>query len=341
MASLAARESFVPSLRMVRAVTLGVALLVVMVLLSLMIGAGEVGPRRVIDYLFGGTDADAQFVVNELRLPRTIVGIMVGAALGVAGTILQTVTRNPLAEPGLLGVSAGASFAVVIAIALGASVATLNVYVAIAGAMVGCLFALSVARLSGVGDDPVRVVLAGAALSSLLSAMTSLILLVDERTADEVRFWTVGAVAGRDVGDIVRVLPALVVGVIVVVLLARPLAALTLGESVARSLGHRPRLTRIGALLAVAIFVGAATAVAGPIAFIGLVVPFAARALVGPDVRRALIVSALLGPSVVLLADVVSRLLVRPSEMPIGVMTAIIGAPVLIAVVRARRLPTL
>jgi iron complex transport system permease protein len=312
-----------------------------MVLLSLMIGAGEVGPAQVVDYLLGSNDPDARFVVNELRLPRTIVGIMVGAALGVAGTILQTVTRNPLAEPGLLGVSAGASFAVVIAIAAGASVATLSVYVAIIGALGGCLFALAVARLNGVGDDPVRMVLAGAALSSLLGAMTSLILLVDERTADEIRFWTVGAIAGRDLSDVAHVLPVLAVGLIVVVVIARPLAALALGENVAQSLGHRPRVPRIGALVAVAIFVGAATAVAGPIAFVGLVVPFAARALVGPDVRRALVMSVLLGPSVVLLADVVSRVLVRPSELPLGVMTALIGAPVLVAVVRARRLPTL
>ncbi|SNR69271.1 FecCD family ABC transporter permease [Blastococcus mobilis] len=311
------------------------------VLASLAFGAGEVGPARAFGALTTGTDEDARFAVLQLRLPRTLVAVAVGLALGVAGAVLQAAARNPLAEPGLLGVSAGASFAVVVAIAAGASAATLGPWVAVLGAAAGCLLAIGAARLRGTGDDPVRLVLAGAALSGLLGAGTSVVLLLDQRTADEVRFWTVGSVAGRDLGTLAQVGPALAVGLLIALLVARPLSALSLGDATARGLGHRPARARVLAIVAVALLVGGAVAAAGPIAFVGLVVPFLARALVGPDLRRVLAVSLLLGPAVVLVADVASRLLVRPYEMPLGVVTALLGAPVLVAVVRSTRLPSL
>ena len=321
-------------------VVLLVAVLMATGLVSLLLGSGEVGPGRAARALLAG-DADARFTVWSLRWPRTLVGAVVGAALGTAGAVLQAAARNPLAEPGLLGVSAGASTAVVLVIALGGSVATLGPYAAVAGALLGCLAAVGAARLHGVGDDPVRLVLAGAAISGLLGSLTSVLLLVDQRSADEVRFWTVGSVAGRDLAVLAGVLPALVLGAVLVLLVARPLSALSLGEQVAAGLGTRPRRTRLAAMAAVALLVGAATAAAGPIAFVGLVVPFAARALVGPDLRRVLLPCVLLGPVVVVGADVVSRLVVRPYELPLGVVTALVGAPVLVAVVRARRVPAL
>jgi iron complex transport system permease protein len=330
-----------PATRLARGLLWGGAALALAVLGSLLLGAGEVGPGRALPVLLGAGDADASFAVLELRLPRTVVAVAVGVALGVAGAVLQTAARNPLAEPGLLGVSAGASFAVVLVIASGASAATLGPWVAVLGAGAGCLLAVGAARLRGTGDDPVRLVLAGAALSSLLHAATSVVLLLDQRTADEVRFWTVGSVAGRDLGTLSEVGPVLAAGVLVALLVARPLSALALGDDVARGLGHRPARARSLAMAAVALLVGGAVAAAGPIAFIGLVVPFLARALVGPDLRRVLAVSVLLGPAVVLVADVASRLLVRPYEMPLGVVTALVGAPVLVAVVRSTRMPSL
>ncbi|MDG9701387.1 iron ABC transporter permease [Streptomyces sp. DH37] len=310
---------------------------------SLLVGAGDVGPARAAAVLLGGGDgdADARFTVLELRLPRTAVAVAVGAALGVAGAVLQATARNPLAEPGLLGVSAGASFAVVLAIVLGASATTVGPYAAVLGAAAGCLLALGAARLRGAGDDPVRLVLAGAAFSGMVGAASSVLLLVDQRAADEIRFWTVGSVVGRGTGDLLAVLPVLLVGLAVAAAVGPALSALALGDDVATGLGHRPRRVRAAAVASVALLVGGATAVAGPVAFVGLVVPFAARALVGPDLRRLLGVSVLLGPAVVLLADVVSRLVVRPYEMPLGVMTALFGAPVLVAVVRSSRLPAL
>jgi len=324
-----------------RGLAVTVPLLALAVAASLALGAGEVTPDRALDVLLGGGDPEARFVVGELRAPRTVVGLAVGAALGVAGAVLQAVARNPLAEPGLVGVSAGAAFAVVASVALGATAATVGPHVAVLGAAAGCLVALGAARLRGTGDDPVRLVLAGAAVSALLGAATSLLLLLDQRTLDEVRFWTVGAIGGRDLGVLAGATPALGVGLVLAAAVARPLGALALGDDVARGLGHRPGRVRTGAVAAVALLVGAATAVAGPIAFVGLVVPFAARALVGPAVGRVLAVGVVLGPALVLLADVVSRLLVRPYEMPVGVVVAFLGAPVLVAVVRSARLPTL
>ena len=313
---------------------------------SLLFGAGAIGPLDSLDTLIRAlsghiSDDNAWFTIESLRAPRTAIGVLVGAALAVAGALLQAVTRNPLAEPGLLGVSGGATFAVAIAIALGADAASLRVPVAQFGALAGCVAVLAASRIRGAGDDPVRLVLAGAVLSGLLYALTSLILLFDERTADEIRFWVVGSFAGRRPDDVIALLPGLAVAAVVVVGIARPLAALALGEHVASGLGHRPRLVRLLVVLAVALLVGSATAIAGPIAFIGLVAPFVARGLAGPDVRTTLWLCLPIGAVLTLGADVVSRLVVRPSELPLGVLTALIGAPVLVAVVRSRRLPTL
>lgn len=332
-----------PASRLPAPLALGYAALCLLLLCvaSLLLGAGDIGILPSLQALLGGSDDDARFIVFELRWVRTELALLVGIALGAAGVLLQAVTRNPLAEPGLLGVSAGASFAVVLAINLGASAANLHLGVAMLGALAGCVLVLLVTRMRGVGDDPVRLVLAGAAFSGMLGALSSLLLLWDQRTADEMRFWVIGALAGRPLDTLDWSLPGLLGGLLMALLVVRPLAALALGERVASGLGHHPQLTRLGTLLAVAILVGTATAAAGPIAFIGLIVPYIARRLVGSDIRRTLGLSMLLGPCVLLLADVISRLLVRPYELPVGVVTAFVGAPILIAVVRNHRLPTL
>jgi len=320
---------------------IALAFLSLATLASFVVGAGEVTPARALTALFGQRDAEAHFVVFELRMVRTMLGISVGVALGAAGSLLQAATRNPLAEPGLLGVSAGASFAVVLAISFGSSAAGLHVWVAVAGALGGCLLVLMVSQVQGVGDDPVRLVLAGAAFSSMLMALTTLLLLFDQRTADEIRFWIIGALGGRSADILSWTAPMIIVSLAIMLVLIRPLASLALGEQVATGLGHNPRLTRLLTLIVVAFLVGAATAAAGPISFVGLIVPFAARALVGSDIRRVLWMAVLLGPSLVLVADVLSRLVVRPYELPIGVIAAVIGAPVLVFVVRSQRVPTL
>ncbi|MEL0612028.1 iron ABC transporter permease [Marinomonas arenicola] len=318
-----------------------VFLLALSCFLSLLYGAGSIGPFEALQVLFNQGSSEAYFVVTELRLPRTLVGLFVGLSLGVAGALMQAVARNPLAEPGLLGVSAGSTFAVALALVMGASAATLTVSIAQIGALVGCFCVITAARMQGQNRDPIRLVLAGAALSSLLVALTSLLLLYDQRAADEIRFWVTGSVAGRGLDQLTAVLPSMFIAVMGTVYVARPLSSLALGEKVAIGLGHNPGRIRLIVIVCVALFVGAAVAVAGPVAFVGLVVPFAARALIGPDIRRTLWLCLPIGPMVVINADTLSRLIAQPAEMPLGVLTAIVGAPVLLAIVRARRLPTL
>lgn len=308
---------------------------------SLLLGTGEVSWLRSLRWLLGADDEQAQFVVLELRGQRTVLGFIVGAALAAAGAVLQTMTRNPLAEPGLLGVSAGASFAVVVAIYFGASAASLGIWVAMLGALIGCLLVLGVSRVSGGSQDPVRLILAGAAFSGLLLSVTSLFLLSDQRTADEMRFWVIGALAGRPGEIILWAGFGVLVGVLLVALNLRALAAMALGEKIAQGLGHRPKTVQFLIVLGVAILVGCATAAAGPIAFVGLVVPFLVRALVGADIRRVFFLSLIFGPVVVISADIISRLVIPPYELPVGVLTAFLGAPILMYVVRQRRLPTL
>ncbi|WP_010322082.1 FecCD family ABC transporter permease [Marinobacterium stanieri] len=315
--------------------------LLLVCLASLMLGAGDLSPQAALQALFGQSSDEANFIVRELRLPRTLIGFLVGAMLSCAGALMQTLARNPLAEPGLLGVSAGSSFAVTLALMLGASAATLTVHVAQLGALAGCLLVLSAARIQGVGNDPVRLVLAGATLTGLLLSLISLLLMFDQRSADEIRFWITGSVAGRSLDIALQLMPSLGLAFILTLIIIRPLASLALGERAAQGLGHHPGRIRFIAVVIVALLVGSATAVAGPIIFVGLVVPFIARALAGPDIRRTLWLCLTLGPIIVISADTLSRLLVAPAELPLGVLTALIGAPVLLMVVRSRRLPTL
>lgn len=318
-----------------------VLLLALCCVCSLLFGAGEIGPGAAIQTLLGNGDDDAHFVIYELRLPRTLVGLVAGLCLGVAGALMQAVARNPLAEPGLLGVSAGSSFAVALALSFGMSIVTLPVELAQIGALVGCFCVIGVAKMQGQRNDPIRLVLAGAALTSLLTAMTSILLLYNEKAADEIRFWVTGSVAGRPLDQLVTLIPSLLIALACVLYVARPLASLALGERVAIGLGYKPSRIRLIVVLAVALLVGAATAIAGPVIFVGLVVPFVARALVGADIRRTLWLCLPLGPVMIISADVFSRLIAQPAEMPLGVLTAIVGAPVLLVIVRSQRLPTL
>jgi iron complex transport system permease protein len=321
---------------------IAVALLVLVVLLSLAVGSKQIPLGSVIRAFTDFNGSNDHLVVRELRLPRTIVGVLVGAALGTAGALMQAITRNPLADPGLLGVNAGAALAVVIGIAVfNLGSLTAYVWLAFAGAMVTAVAVYAVGSIGRGGATPVRLALAGAALSALLGSFTSAVVLLDRQTLDQFRFWAVGSLAGRDQAIMVQVLPFVIVGLVVGLGCARPLNALGLGEETARALGTRIGWTRAATALSVTLLCGAATAACGPIGFIGLVVPLAARAITGPDQRWLLPYSAVLGPVVLLACDIVGRIIARPSEVQVGIMTAAIGGPAFVFLVRRVRMAQL
>jgi iron complex transport system permease protein len=285
---------------------------------------------------------DDHLIVRSLRLPRTVLGLAVGASLGVAGAVMQGVTRNPLADPGILGIEAGASLAVVTGIyVFGIGSLTGYVWFAFAGAAVASVVVYALGSLGRGGATPVKLALAGAAMASLLGSFTSAILLLDVATLDQYRFWVVGSLAGRDGTIATQVLPFIAVGLVLAAASARQLNILALGDDVARSLGQRVGRARLTSAVAVILLCGAATAACGPIGFIGLTIPHIARAICGPDYRWIVPWSIVLAPVLLLGADILGRVLARPGELQVGIVTALLGAPFFIALVRRRKLAEL
>lgn len=317
-------------------------ILVLVALASVAVGAKSIPVGSVLDALLRFDGSNDHLVVRELRVPRTLIGIGVGAALGLAGAVMQGVTRNPLADPGILGVNAGASLAVVVAINV-LGVRTLNGYVwfAFVGAAIVSVGVYALGSLGRDGATPVKLALAGAAVAAMLGSITTGILLLDVTTLDQFRFWVVGSIAGRDKEIALQVAPFLVAGGVLALASARSLNSMGLGEDVARSLGLRVGLARGVAALSVVLLCGGATAAAGPIAFVGLTIPHVARSICGPDHRWLLPYSAVLAPILLLGADVIGRVVVRPGELQVGIVTALLGAPFFIALVRRRRLAQL
>jgi ABC-type Fe3+-siderophore transport system permease subunit len=316
-----------------------VALVLAASLASIAVGTRSLAPGEVWRALFDSDPtSEAAVIVQQLRVPRTVLGLMVGAALGMSGALMQGHTRNPLGDPGLLGVTAGASLAVVVAIAyLGVTTPSGYVWFAFAGALAGTVLVYAVGAAGKGGATPVTLALAGAALSALLFAMVRAIVVSDSATLDSFRFWQVGALAGRGAEVAWQVGPFIAVGVVLALANSPALNLLGLGEDVARGLGQRIWLARVVGLAAITLLCGAATAACGPIAFVGLVVPHVVRALTGPDHRWLVPCSALLGAALLLVADVLGRVLARPGELQVGIVLAMVGAPFFIALVRRRR----
>ncbi|WP_146360574.1 FecCD family ABC transporter permease [Arthrobacter yangruifuii] len=309
---------------------------------SVAIGARPIAPGTVWDAVTAFDPSNGDHAVVLSRIPRTVLGVLAGAALGLAGAAMQGVARNPLADPGILGVNAGAAFAVVLGIyVFGVTRLTGYVWFALAGATAAAVVVYLVASLGREGATPVKLALAGAALSAGLMSLLSAVLVSSQQTLDTFRFWQVGSVSGRDWDTILAVLPFLAAGALIAVSTGRVLNGLSLGDDVARGLGQRVGLSRGITALGVVLLCGAATAAAGPIAFIGLVIPHVVRSFTGPDYRWILPFSMLLAPALLVSADVAGRVLLPPGEIPVGVTTAVIGAPVFIWLVRRRKLAEL
>lgn len=323
-------------IRLTVGLLLAMLLLVIAIAASLAAGARDIPIGTVIEALVrpDPTVTD-QGVVLDLRVPRTTVGLLAGLALGLAGALMQGITRNPLADPGLLGVNAGASLFVVAGIAwFGVTSALGFVWFAFTGAAVTTAVVYLIGSLGREGATPVKLALAGTALTAAVTSLITIILLSDGEAFDRYRFWSAGSLVVRGLDSAVQLAPFILAGGILAALVARTLNALALGDDLARGLGQNVVAARILCAFAVVLLCGSATALAGPIVFVGLAVPHLARWFTGPDYRWILALSGLLGPTLLLLADVLGRVIARPGEIEAGLVVAFLGAPVLIALVR-------
>jgi len=337
-----------PATRHRNGAALGVGLLVLVVVLgvvcvlSITLGTRGIGLGAIVDAFRDRDDSVDATVIREMRVPRTLIGLCAGAALGLAGALLQGLTRNPLADPGIMGVNTGASAFIVSGIALfGTQSMTVYIWFAFAGAAVATVLVYGVASFGREGATPVKLALAGAAVSAGFYAITTGVVVSNIEALNQMRFWQVGALSGRYWDELVRSAPFIVVGIVITLLLGRALNGLALGDDMAVALGQRVGRTRTVVVVTVTLLAGAATAACGPIVFIGLVVPHVARALCGPDYRWILPYTLVLSPIVLLVADVIGRLALQPGELQVGVVLGIVGAPAFIALVRNRSLAKL
>ncbi len=315
---------------------LGLVLLAGLVLFSLVLGVRTIHPSAAVGAFLSYDPALAEhLIVRDYRLPRALLAILCGAAFGVSGALIQAATRNPLADPGILGVNAGAAFFVTLAVGVfGWRTIDSYLWAAFAGASMVTLLTYALGAAGREGATPVRLVLSGVALSAVLGGIGATVTLLDPQAFDALRQWSVGSVSGRGMPVVATVAPFIAVGLVAALAAARPLNALALGADLARSLGADVLKARILVVVAVTLLSGAATAAVGPIGFIGLMVPHAVRWCTGPDQRRIVLLTMVFSPVLLLAADIAGRLVLYPSEVEAGIVTAFLGAPVLILLAR-------
>lgn len=320
-----------------------IVLLLVLMTLSLMVGAKSLTPHTVWEALTAPNQSYDHQAVQAIRVPRTILAVAAGAALGLAGALIQAFTRNPLADTGILGVNAGAAFAVALGIALmDMSSMTDYMWLSFIGALIT---AVAVYFISGGGGrvtpTPVQITLGGVAIGAALSGITSALKMMNSEAFSKMLNWSVGSLARRSLTDLWPVMPFLITGILLALLISPALNAIALGDERAASMGVHLNRTRIVVLIAITFLAGGATAVAGPIAFIGLMVPHCARWFAGPDQRWIFLYSMVLAPILLLISDIIGRVIMPPSEIPVGIITGLIGAPVLILLVRRKKASSL
>lgn len=315
----------------------GVLLLVICLVISITLGAAEITPNAVWQALVAFDGSTNHLIITTVRLPRVLIALAVGSALAVAGALMQGLTRNALADPGILGISAGAALAVVAStFVFGSLSVQSHTWVAFAGGAIAAIAVYTLGSVGRSGMTPLKLILAGAVLSYLMAALTTGILILSQRTLDEIRFWLAGSVAGRDLNNLVQVLPYILIGLVVAFSLGKQITALTLGEDVAKGLGLRTGWVKAIAAIVAVLLAGSAVSLAGPIGFIGLVVPHIVRFWVGADYRWVLPYAAIWGAMLLSLADLAARLVIKPQELPVGIMTALVGAPFFIYLARSR-----
>lgn len=332
----------ITALRLQRIIGLVFALflLVVVVFLSLMIGSKPLSIGTVWEALFSSpTNSYDYTIIHESRLPRTIIALAVGPAFGLAGAVIQALTRNPLADPGILGVNAGAAFAVALAVGV-FSITSMSSYIwfALAGALITTIAIYFIGAGAGKkSPTPEQITLAGVALAAALNGITTALSLIDSRAFAGMLSWRVGSIARKGLEDLWTITPFLVVGAILAFIIAPALNAIAYGDDRASSLGVNVNLTRILGLISITLLAGGATAIAGPIVFLGLMVPHLVRWFIGPNQPWIFLYSVVLAPMILLLSDIIGRVVMSPAEVPVGIITGFVGAPILLILMRRRK----
>jgi len=307
------------------------------VVASITFGAADISLAKVYQALTASDGSTEHLIIRTVRLPRTLIAMIVGAALAVAGALMQGITRNPLADPAILGISNGAAFAVVVGtFVLGTTSLNTYTWFAFFGAGITAVLVYFLGSLGRGGLTPLNLTIAGAALTAFISSITSGILIISQRTLEEIRFWLAGSVAGRDVNLLVQVLPYLVIGLLLAFALGKQITTLSLGEDIAKGLGQETAWVKVMAAVSIVLLAGASVAIAGPIGFIGLVIPHIVRMFVGVDYRWILPYAAVFGAIILVFADICARLVIRPQELPVGLMMPLIGAPFFIYLIRSK-----
>jgi iron complex transport system permease protein len=321
---------------------IGLILIAVSIALSITYGAKSVGLSDVMDAILNRNTEAFNVNVVRARIPRTIFGLIAGASLGISGVLMQTITRNPIADPSILGVNTGASLFVVVGIAFFNIQSKLSYMgLAFAGAMITALVVYKLASSGYGGPTPIKLAIAGSAASIALSSIINLVLMPDSSVMTTYRFWQIGSIGGTDYDDILLMLPVFLLSLIVSLLLSDKLNILLLAEDSAVSLGLNINRVRLTAALCGVLLCASTTALAGPIAFIGLMVPHFIRVIIGSDHIHLITCSAIYGGAVLVLSDVLGRILGRPGELESGIVTALIGAPIFILIIRKARIQSL
>ncbi|MDC3415462.1 FecCD family ABC transporter permease [Aquibacillus salsiterrae] len=314
---------------------IGVLLIIVFMWASVILGLTKISTQMVFDSFYQFDGSNEHIIIQDTRIPRALIAGAVGASLAIAGAIMQGLTNNPLASPSVFGVNAGASFLVVVGISFFGitSLGTLK-WLAFLGALITVVIVYVLGSLGRDGITPIKLTLAGAAIAALFSSLTQGVLTLNEQALDQVLFWLAGSVQGRELELLTSVFPYFLTGWLCAIIIGRQMNVLSMGDDVAKGLGQRTLLVRIFGAVLVILLAGGAVAVAGPIGFIGIVIPHIARWLVGIDYRWIIPYSGVLGALLLLFADIGARYIIMPSEVPVGVMTAFIGTPFFIYIAR-------
>lgn len=314
---------------------IGVLFIAALIWSSIVLGLTKVSAQMVFDTIYHFDGSNEHIIIQDTRIPRAFIAASVGASLAIAGAVMQGLTRNPLASPGILGINAGASFFVVFGISfLGMSSLTAFAWLAFLGAAVASVVVYVFGSMGSEGLTPIKITLAGAAIAAMFSSMTQGMLTLDERALDQVLFWLAGSIQGRDLDILLSVLPYLAAGWLISLAFGKQMNVLAMGEDLAKGLGQKTLLVKVAGGVIVVLLAGGSVAVAGPIGFVGIIIPHFARWLVGIDYRWVIPYSALLGAVLLLAADIGARYILMPAEVPVGVMTAIVGAPFFVYIAR-------